>query len=1069
MQRKLLAATVAAGPLLALAFAAAPLAALAQTNITTSTTTPLQTSTVATGVPGNVVVETAGSINSTVAGPLITLNSNNTVVTAGSLSTSEVNDSTGVLIKGGNTGSFINSGSISIISSLNPPDDNNDGNADGPFASGQNRFGVRLIGPGTFTGNISLAAGGSVLASGNDTAAISIETGLIGDFLQSGTINATGDRVYGIHLAAPLTGNARITGTIAGYGLNAVGVALDGDVSGAAVIQGSVSATGFRYQSRPVLDTDRATLGPDDLLTGGPAIRVTANLNRGLLFDTPPPISATDDGTQDADADGTPDSLEGTAAVTAYGSAPAVLIGSSTKAITLGAIGTGDYSFGLYNRGSIQADGVYDGFAPAAIQIGTSSGQAVNIAQGFSNSGAISANAYQANATGLSLLSGAIVPTILNTGSISVSVTSDLTNTVRGLSIQKGATVNSLTNRGQIIASATGTKTNVVAFEDLNGGVIRIDNTGQISAGIVNTSNTPTTGKQTAIDVSANTSGVTLHQEGVRSTTLFTDTDGDGINDSEEPQIYGDVKFGSGNDRLELANGTLSGAVSFGAGADTLAISGGGALIGSVTDSDGKLSINLGKGTLALQNAQTINATSLNVTSSDAVLLFSADPTANSATKLVLSSASLAANTQLGMTLKSILDTPTRYTVIQANTLSSTTFTSSLTGAPYLYIASASANNSLGQLYIDVRPRTAAEFGFNQTQAGAYNAVIQALKTDSALAAPLLVQASRNGLVQLYDQLLPDLGHGTFDALTYANQQLAEGIAHRPDLYDRYGPDTFWGQEVNGLVRTETGNTMGSDTQVFGFAGGYEAMGEYGGALGVAVSYLNLQERDNAAQVGEQTGTAALQGDVYWRRSTGGWRMSLGGGGGYAWMKGQRAFFSGDLNGDGLNDLQRNNIARWNGIEGHAFGSLAYEATMGHFFLRPEARFDYLYLNEGERKESGGGTGFDVTTASRASSALNAQAAVAFGASFGRDLWWRPEIRLGYREQVAGTIGSTVAHFSTGTPFTLASADTKDGAITLDMALRAGTPMSYVALEGGVAAAKKTKRYNLRLAGRMMF
>ena len=41
--------------------------------------------------------------------------------------------------------------------------------------------------------------------------------------------------------------------------------------------------------------------------------------------------------------------------------------------------------------------------------------------------------------------------------------------------------------------------------------------------------------------------------------------------------------------------------------------------------------------------------------------------------------------------------------------------------------------------------------------------------------------------------------------------------------------------------------------------------------------------------------------------------------------------------------------------------------------------------------------------------------------------------------------------------------------MTLDMALRAGTPMSYVAVEGGVAAAKRTKRYNLRLAGRMMF
>ena len=36
-------------------------------------------------------------------------------------------------------------------------------------------------------------------------------------------------------------------------------------------------------------------------------------------------------------------------------------------------------------------------------------------------------------------------------------------------------------------------------------------------------------------------------------------------------------------------------------------------------------------------------------------------------------------------------------------------------------------------------------------------------------------------------------------------------------------------------------------------------------------------------------------------------------------------------------------------------------------------------------------------------------------------------------------------------------------------ALRAGTPMSYVAIQGGVAAAKRTKRYNVRLAGRMMF
>ena len=56
-----------------------------------------------------------------------------------------------------------------------------------------------------------------------------------------------------------------------------------------------------------------------------------------------------------------------------------------------------------------------------------------------------------------------------------------------------------------------------------------------------------------------------------------------------------------------------------------------------------------------------------------------------------------------------------------------------------------------------------------------------------------------------------------------------------------------------------------------------------------------------------------------------------------------------------------------------------------------------------------------------------------------------------------------------GTPFTLAAANNKDGAVTLGFALRAGTPMSYLALEGNAEAAKKQKRYNLKLTGRAMF
>jgi hypothetical protein len=67
-------------------------------------------------------------------------------------------------------------------------------------------------------------------------------------------------------------------------------------------------------------------------------------------------------------------------------------------------------------------------------------------------------------------------------------------------------------------------------------------------------------------------------------------------------------------------------------------------------------------------------------------------------------------------------------------------------------------------------------------------------------------------------------------------------------------------------------------------------------------------------------------------------------------------------------------------------------------------------------------------------------------------------------------MGDTTAQYvNGGTPFTLASAGDKDGAVTLGLALRAGTPMSYLAIEANAEAAKKQKRYNLKLTGRAMF
>ena len=73
MQRKVLVATVATAPLLAMAFGA-----YAETVVNTARTTPIATATAtAGGTADDVKIDAAGSIKPTTAGAMVTLNSNN--------------------------------------------------------------------------------------------------------------------------------------------------------------------------------------------------------------------------------------------------------------------------------------------------------------------------------------------------------------------------------------------------------------------------------------------------------------------------------------------------------------------------------------------------------------------------------------------------------------------------------------------------------------------------------------------------------------------------------------------------------------------------------------------------------------------------------------------------------------------------------------------------------------------------------------------------------------------------------------------------------------------------------
>ncbi|MDB5455812.1 MAG: Autotransporter beta-domain protein [Caulobacter sp.] len=1080
MLRKFLIATVAAAPLLGPS-------AWAQTEVTSSTrTTPIATSTAAAGAADDVKITVDGAITPTTSGAIVTLDSDNIVTNNGSLLASNLSDSVGILVLGGHAGSVLNSASIQLIEDYAPTDTDADGVVDGPFAQGSNRYGVRLTGAGAFTGDIVSDAAGSIIVEGDNSRGLSIESPLNGNLTSLGSVSVTGDNAVGVLVTAPVSGNVTLGGSVSVLGKSGVGVAIDADVAGALAVQGAISATGYRYAGRP----DEATialLGADDLLQGGPGLRIAGDVAGGVLLNGPTTSSVVDLTTLITTTTTLTSAETGTASISVYGGAPALLIGSDTRAVTIGAVGAADNAYGLIIKGGVTASGVYDDIAATGLQIGGAGGQATILVGGARLDGSVSANARDANSTAINLTAGAVVPSLWNLGSISSSSSSYADSTLsadaRALVVNAGASLSDLTNAGAIVATRNGVNGDAIAVLDTSGTLKTLTNRGSIMAQVtgpttnldgttVTTTPVPT-GAAIALDLRASTGGVTVTQTypvsaSLTSTFPSTDTITSTPVDTttSTPSIIGAVMFGSGDDTLDVQGGYVLGALSFGAGADKLIVDGGSTVIGALTDSDGRLDITVDTGTLALTNAATIKATSLTLGAAGK-LVFAVDPDAGTATKLSVGAANIATGANIGLTFNNLLTQKSTFTVIEAQSLTAGTIHQDLLGeAPYLYVAQAYSDAQ--NVYVDVRRRTAAEANLSRAEASAYDAVFSALSANDAIAGAFLAQNTRDGFLNLYDQMLPGQGEGMFAALQSINQQTSAATALKPDGAQRYGPDSIWVQEINTLVRRDAGDTQASDTEALGFIAGYEAMGEAGGALGLTLAVVSIDEKDYAAKVGENTNTSLVQTGAYWRRSAGGWRFNLGATAGYGWFSGERRFISEDVNSDGIADVVVANSADWTGLTASAFAGLGYEAKLGRFYARPEARLDYVWLKEGGRTETGGGDGFDLIIDGRQSSRLSGEVAVAVGATFGRELWWRPEVRVGYRQGLAGEIGDTVAHFAGGTPFTLVASPEAD-AVTLGLALRAGTAMSYVALEGGVDASRRQKNYRLKMTGRAMF
>ena len=1042
--------------------------AMAETQISTATTAPVATSTANAGAADNINIVSGGSIKPTTAGPVVTIDSNNTLTNSGTIQTTAVDGSTGVLILGGHTGGLTNNGTISIDETITTTDKDGDGDADGPFVTGSNRYGVRVTGPLAFTGNITNASGASINVDGNDSIALSIETRLNGSILSQGAFSTIGDRTFAIKTTDVVTGDVSLLGAISVQGASATGVYVGGDVGGALVIQNALTSTGYRSTTRSTTQSVLDALDADDLLQGGSALVVTGNVGKGLLVDIPPTLSSTN---PDVDGDGITDTSEGTGAISTFGRAPAVLIGNASRNITLGNVGTGNDAFGMVVRGTITGAGVYDGVDATAVQIGLTGGGSVDLSSGLRIQGSIGASAYKADATAIHLGSGAIVRQIWNQGGISASQTGETGAATHAILIDAGATAPYIGNAGTITATVLGSSGQAIAVQDLSGSLTSIVNLRTISAVISPVDTTLTnTGTAIALDLRANTTGVTLRQYGLVNVVAGdgqTDTDGDGVSDNTEPVIIGKILLGSGADKLSIENGTVTGDIAFGAGANSLSISGGAVVTGKITADGGTLDLAIASDKLTVQNPATINLSSLNLGAAS-TLIVSADPEAGTHTQLeVAGAANVATGAKIGIDLQSLLKGSATYTLVHATSLTSGALDTSLLGSvPYLYNASLSTDASAGTISVALSRKTAAALGLPAATASAYEPIIAAIDKDTDVRNAFLTQTTSAGFVRAYNQMLPNYSGSVFQAVAATSDTAGRAID------DRQGPDAggAWLQETSVVVQRDgTASLLGYKATGFALVGGNEVAAGNWGVLGLTAGLSSMDIKDDGANANQTLSVDQIEAGTYWRYVNGNLVLNARLAAAYVQGQSRRAVFIYDDN-DAL-VAKKTAEGDWSGWMVNGRVAAAYEGRLGGYYARPVAALDYLRLEEGAYSERNGGDAVDLHVSARQSSRSTGFAGFVTGTRYGdQDGWWGPEFTLGYREIGQEEAGSTTAKFLSGTDsFTLLADQIKGGGVVARFAVKGEASGGAFAVEGGAETRDNVNIYDLRLAAHFKF
>ena len=979
--------------------------AAAEQVISTAVTTPVTTS----GAGDNVRISSTGSVKPA-SGAAVAIDSNNSVKNEGIIAIQGADGSTGILANTNLAGDITNTNTITIDETFTATDSDNDGDFDGPFAQGTNRFGIHVLGGGTYTGNILNS--GTITVEGNQSAGIAIDSALTGSLTSTGKISVLGNDTAGIRASA-VSGNVTIGSgsTTAAQGQNAVGVQLGGNIGGAFVVQGTVTATGYRYTTAPA---DPSKLDSDDLLQGGSAVIVGGNVAGGILLDTRPADSDPNDA--DEDDDGITDTSETAATIVSFGSAPAMVIGSSTQDVAVGPVASSSDGHGLVIKGSILGRGVYSGVSATGLSIG-GAGHSVTIANGMTVTGSISSASLDSNARAVRIGAGATVPTIVVSGVVSADSGGNTASATEAIAIETGATVNSIANSGSISATRSGSSGTAAAIVDRSGTLALVQNAGSIFAG----GSTSLGDNAVAVDLSARTTGAVVRQVAAAA-------------GKPAPAISGAILFGTGGDTLDIQAGNVFGKVDFGGGSDVLSLSGSSVFRGTLASASG-LAATVGTGsTLDVKNLGTVNIGSL-TTASGANIGVTIGESGHTLYN-VFGTASFGTDTKILVTLDRVGTASGTYTIIDAGTLvGASNLTDQIVTLPYLFNSSLATDAATGQVALTVQLKGKDQLGLNASETAILDAALEAADGDQPIASVFLSAANSSTLKHTLQQLMPEHAGGAFEAATKGSRLTAQILADPEPLKGVWLQQVAWGSSKS------IGDTADYDVSGWGASAGIDhSLGPFG-SVGLTAAYL--YGRDGKAA--NELTSNHYEAGIYWRGGVGrlhGWARATAG----------RIDFDSTRNftgtaGDSI--VTRAADGKWKGTLYSASGGLSYEARLGRLSLRPNAAIEYYKLSEKGYTESGGGSAFDLTVRKRSSDEAAVNAMVALGYDFVRrdadSSLVRLELEGGRREILSGELGKTTASFGAGDPFTLTPEERSSGWRGGLRFLAGGSQMAFVA------------------------